>query len=100
MKEEAFCEVISVREPNAKSVGKHRTWPTKEIICLAMAETSSLSFQKKKKSLLLKAYTSRLWSVLCFPIVFYFYHLKVMGLFDSPLISVTANQRLIFRISL
>lgn len=50
MKEEGFCEVISVREPNAKSVGKHRTWSTKEIICLAMAETSSLSFKKKKKN--------------------------------------------------
>ena len=102
MKEEGFCEVISVREPNAKLVGKHRTWSTKETICLAMAETPSLSFKKKKKkkSLLLKAYTSRLWSVLCLPIVFYFYHLKAMGLFDSPLISVTPNQRLIFRISL
>ena len=53
VKEEGFCEVISVREPNTKSVGKHRTWPTKEIICLAMAETSSLSFQKKKKKIAL-----------------------------------------------
>lgn len=49
MKEEGFCEVISVREPNAKLVGKHRTWSTKETICLAMAETPSLSFKKKKK---------------------------------------------------
>lgn len=98
VKEEGFCEVTSVK-PNAKLVGKHRTWSTKEIICLAMAETPSLSF-KKRKSFLLKAYTSRLWSVLCLPIVFYFYHLKAMGLFDSPLISVTANQRLIFSISL